>query len=154
MERESTVLEAAGGPEAVLRLARAWHERVMADKVVSHAFSHGFRADHTERLAAYLTEAWGGPSEFTDRLGSHWGVVRLHSGQGEHLEMDQRAEACFAQALVDADIPVGVRPVLRDYWHWATTLMSSHPGEGDPTLAPDEPLPHWGWGGLQPTNAR
>ena len=52
-----TVFDAAGGAEGVLRLSRAWHERVMADEVVSHAFSHGFRSDHSERLAAYWGEA-------------------------------------------------------------------------------------------------
>lgn len=37
-----TVYEAAGGADGLLRLANAWHARVMADEVVSHAFSHGF----------------------------------------------------------------------------------------------------------------
>jgi tetracycline repressor-like protein len=32
----------------------------MADKVVSHAFSHGFRPDHSQRLADYWAEALGG----------------------------------------------------------------------------------------------
>ncbi len=39
----------------------AWHDRVMADEIVSHAFSHGFHPQHTERLAAYWAEALGGP---------------------------------------------------------------------------------------------
>jgi hypothetical protein len=34
-----TVYEAAGAYEGLLRVARAWHARVMADEVVSHAFS-------------------------------------------------------------------------------------------------------------------
>jgi hemoglobin len=34
-----TVYEAAGGADGPLRLANAWHARVMADEVVSHAFS-------------------------------------------------------------------------------------------------------------------
>lgn len=56
-----TVCEAAGGEKGLLCLAQAWHARVMADEVVSHAFSHGFPPDHSERLAAYWTEALGGP---------------------------------------------------------------------------------------------
>ena len=32
-----TVYEAAGGTDGMLRLAIAWHARVMADEVVSHA---------------------------------------------------------------------------------------------------------------------
>jgi hypothetical protein len=48
-----TVFEAAGGVDGLRRLADAWHHRVMADNVVSHAFSHGFHPQHVERLAAY-----------------------------------------------------------------------------------------------------
>ena len=59
----TTLYDALGGAEAVLALAHAWHERVLADPVVSHAFSHGFRDDHTERLAAYWAEVLGGPAD-------------------------------------------------------------------------------------------
>lgn len=59
---ESTIFEELGGAEGVLRLAHAWHECVMNDEVVAHAFSHGFHPQHTERLAAYWSEAWGGPA--------------------------------------------------------------------------------------------
>ena len=57
----TSVYEAAGGRDGLIRLAAAWHERVLADEVVSHAFAHGYRPDHTERLAAYWGEALGGP---------------------------------------------------------------------------------------------
>jgi hypothetical protein len=42
--------------EGLLRLAEALHSRVMADDVVSHAFSHGFHPQHTERLGVPLAE--------------------------------------------------------------------------------------------------
>src|SRR6266545_3240925 len=51
-----SVYEAAGSSEGLFRLAEAWHSRVMADEIVSHAFSHGFHPQHTERLAAYWAE--------------------------------------------------------------------------------------------------
>ena len=57
-----SVYEASGGSEGLLRLAEAWHARVMADEVVSHAFSHGFHPQHSQRLAAYWAEALGGPA--------------------------------------------------------------------------------------------
>jgi hypothetical protein len=34
-----TVYEAAGGRDGLVKLAGAWHARVLADEVVSHAFS-------------------------------------------------------------------------------------------------------------------
>ena len=83
-----TVFEAAGGDQGLLRLAMAWHARVMADDVVSHAFSHGFHPDHGQRLAAYWAEALGGPTTFSDCYGDETAVVRLHSGNGPHEEMD------------------------------------------------------------------
>ena len=91
--------------EGLLRLARAWHARVMADEVVGHAFSHGFHPEHSERLAAYWAEALGGPTTFSGEYGDETSVVRMHSGNGPHEEMDRRAIACFDQALED----VGVR---------------------------------------------
>lgn len=49
-----TLFESVGGTAGLQRLAGAWHARVMADDVVSHAFMHGFHPEHIERLAAYL----------------------------------------------------------------------------------------------------
>ena len=112
-----TVYEAAGGDQGLLRLAHAWHARVMADEVVSHAFSHGFHPEHSERLAAYWAEALGGPTTFSDCYGDETSVVRLHSGNGPHEEMDRRAIACFDLALDDVESdrrgPSGAPRLLR-----------------------------------------
>lgn len=130
-------------------LAGAWHERVMADEVVSHAFSHGFHPEHTERLAAYWEQALGGPATYSDRYGDETLVVQLHSGHGEHDEMDRRAIACFDQALADAGIDdARLRQVLHDYFAWATTTTMA----GYPRSIEDVPrglrIPHWSWDGL------
>ncbi|HEY2551292.1 MAG TPA: group II truncated hemoglobin [Streptosporangiaceae bacterium] len=144
-----TVYEAAGGTSGLLRLAGAWHARVMADEVVSHAFSHGFHPDHTERLAAYLAEALGGPADFSAACGDQASVVRIHSGNGSHDDMDRRAIACFDRAMSDAGIAAGdrVRQVLHDYFAWATTGMMSQ----FPVSADDVPdglgIPGWSWDG-------
>jgi hemoglobin len=120
----STVYEAAGGMEGLRRLAHAWHKRVMADEIVSHAFSHGFHPEHTERLAAYWAEALGGPGTFSASFGDETTVVKMHSGNGPHEEMDQRAIACFDDALVDVGVTRDpLRQVLHDYFAWATKTM-------------------------------
>src|SRR5690349_14794548 len=113
-----TVYEAAGGNAGLCRLAEAWHARVMADEIVSHAFSHGFHPQHTERLAAYWAEALGGPPAYTGGMGDETEVVRMHSGNGPHEEMDERAQDCFAAALDDADLPADprLRATLRAYF--------------------------------------
>ena len=130
-----TIYDAMGGAPVVLRLAAAWHERVMADEVVSHAFSHGFHPEHTERLAAYLAEALGDPGDYSARLGDETTVVRMHSGNGLHDDMDQRAIACFDAAVRDVglDADERLRQVLHDYFAWATTTTMAryHDSAGD-----------------------
>jgi hemoglobin len=144
-----TLYDAAGGEAGMLRLAAAWHERVMADEVVAHAFHGEIRPDHVERLAAYWSEALGGPTAYTDRYGDETAVVRLHSGHGEHQEMDQRAIDCFDGALVDAGIDDDrLRDVLHDYFAWATTTTMARYHRSADDVPADLPLPHWSWQGV------
>ncbi len=76
-------------------LAEAWHAGMMTDEVMRHAFTHGFHPQHRERLAAYWAEALGGPPTYSERYGDETAVVRIHSGNGLHEEIDQRAIAWF-----------------------------------------------------------
>jgi hemoglobin len=146
-----TVYEAAGGDEGLLRLASAWHARVMADEVVSHAFSHGFHPEHSERLAAYWAEALGGPTTYSDTYGDETSVVRIHSGNGPHEEMDRRAIACFDQAMTDVALSENdpVRAVLHDYFAWATTTTMSRYHQSADDVPDGLRIPHWSWDGRE-----
>lgn len=132
-----------------MRLAAAWHERVMADEVVGHAFSHGFKSDHTERLAAYWTEALGGPSAYSDTYGNETSVVRLHSGNGPHDEMDRRAIVCFDRALEDTGVAndATLRQSMHDYFAWATTTTMARYHESADDVPEDLTIPRWSWDG-------
>jgi hemoglobin len=115
---------------------------------VSHAFSHGYHPKHSERLAAYWAETLGGPPDYTESMGDESSVVRLHSGNGEHVEMDERAQVCFALALDDAGLPNDgrLRATLKAYFRWATEAMAAHPESVDDV--PDGlVLPRWSWDG-------
>jgi len=143
-----SVYEACGGIDGLWRLAEAWHQRVLADEVVSHAFRHGFQPDHTERLAAYWAEALGGPATYSTSYGDESSVVRLHSGNGEHEEMDRRAIECFDQALTDCGLTAEPLPtVLHDYFAWAATVsLARHPESPDDVPA-GLAVPRWSWKG-------
>jgi hemoglobin len=145
-----SVYDAAGGSEGLLRLAEAWHSRVMADEVVSHAFRHGFHPQHSERLAAYWAEALGGPTTYSETYGDETTVVRIHSGNGPHEEMDRRAIACFDQALNDVGLTAAVplRQVLHDYFAWATTTTMPRYESAD-DVPEGLSIPRWSWEGLQ-----
>jgi hemoglobin len=146
-----SVFEAAGGSEGLLRLAEAWHARVMADEMVSHAFSHGFHPQHSERLAAYWAEVLGGPTTYSDIYGDETSVVRMHSGNGAHEEMDRRAIACFDQALEDVGLTGDkhLQQVLHDYFAWTTTNTMSQYHESADDVPEGLRIPRWSWAGLQ-----
>ena len=70
-----TIYEMAGGRQAFLDLAHAWHARCLADPIVGHAFSHGFHPQHSERLyAAYWAEAAPADHPTTPQ---RWAMSRL-----------------------------------------------------------------------------
>jgi hemoglobin len=142
--------EAAGGLDGLTRLAAAWHTRVLADEVVSHAFSHGYHPDHTARLAAYWAEALGGGAAYSSAYGSEASVVRMHSGNGPHEEMDRRAILCFDDALTDCGITEDpLRRALHDYFAWATTTTMSQYHHSAADVPDDLSIPRWSWDGRQ-----
>jgi hemoglobin len=146
-----SVYDAAGGLDGLLKLASAWHVRVLADEVVSHAFSGGYHPEHTERLAAYWSEALGGPASYSGIYGDESSVEEIHSGEGPHEEMDRRAIACFDLALEDAGLAGDTRlaQVLHDYFAWATnTTMTRAAGQVPAGLR----VPRWSWNGLTGDN--
>ena len=74
----------------------------------------------------------------------------MHSGEGEHAEMDRRAIACFDQALVDAGLAGDerLRQVLHDYFAWATTTTMSRYHRSADEVPDGLTMPHWSWKGL------
>ena len=145
-----TLYEAMGGSAGVRRLAQAWHRRVAADEVAGHAFRHGVHPQHTERLAAYWAAALGGPDHYSGVHGDETSVVRIHSGNGAHEEMDRRAIACFDRALEDAGLTAEpLRQALHDYFAWATTAnLARYPDSAD-DVPEGLAIPRWSWDGLQ-----
>lgn len=73
----TTVYEAVGGSDGLLRLAGAWHARVLADAVVSHAFSRGYHPHDTEHGWPPTAEALGVPATYSQTYGDETSVVRL-----------------------------------------------------------------------------
>jgi hemoglobin len=148
---QGTIYEAIGGRDGLRKLASAWHARVMSDEVVSHAFSHGFHPQHTERLAAYWAEALGGPATYSEQHGTESAVVRMHSGNGMHEEMDQRAIACFETAMEDCGLVREDRlwRVLHDYFAWTTTHTMARYHRSADDVPPDLRMPRWSWDGLE-----
>lgn len=144
-----TIYDAVGGDTVLLVLAHAWHERCLADPVARHPFSHGGGHPlHLERLAAYWAEALGGPAAYSATMGDESDVRRLHAGNGEHPDLDQRCLEAFAAAVHDVvpDQP-GLRETLVAYFTWANEqAMTAYPDSPDDVPA-GLTVPLWSWDG-------
>ncbi|HTV82646.1 MAG TPA: hypothetical protein VME18_08345 [Acidobacteriaceae bacterium] len=82
-------------------------------------------------------------------------MVRIHSGNGEHEEMDRRAIACFDQALADVAVPAdsGLGRALHNYFARATTTMARcHRSAND--VPSGLTITRCSWNGLQPPITR
>ena len=137
--------------EGMRRLAAAWHNRVLEDEEAGHPFRHGLKPDHVERLAAYWAEALGGPALYSGAYGDETSVVRIHSGNGKHDEMNRKAIACFDQALMDTglDGDAALRQVLHDYFAWATTTTMYRYHRSADEVPAGLTIPRWSWNGLE-----
>jgi hemoglobin len=69
---------------------------------------------------------------------------------GRHEEMDQRAIACFDQALEDVGIARDerLRRVMHDYFAWATTTTMSRYQHSAEDVPDGLHIPKWSWQGL------
>ncbi|WP_244282481.1 hypothetical protein [Micromonospora chersina] len=77
-------------------------------------------------------------------------MVRMHSGNGKHDEMDRRAIACFDDALRDVGLTTDpIRQVLHDYFAWATTTTMARYPESADDVPEGLTIPRWSWDGPQ-----
>jgi len=78
-------------------------------------------------------------------------VVRIHSGNGPHEEMDGRAIDCFDRAMTDVALRESdpVRAVLHDYFAWATTTTMSRYHQSADDVPDGLRIPQWSWDGPQ-----
>jgi hemoglobin len=145
---EPTIYEFAGGDDAFLAFAAAFHERCMEDPELNHPFSHGTSPLHVEHLAAYWAEVFGGPGHYSN-LGGHSFMLSIHAGQGASEDLSKRFVACFMQAADDAGLPRDekFRDTIKAYIEWATGEVDTYQAR-DSRVAPDLPMPHWSWDGL------
>jgi len=138
----ATLYESLGGFDALLTVCRRWHQLCLADPVAAHPFEHGLHPQHDERLAAYLAEVTGGPKLYAAGYGDESSMQRLHAGNGDHRELDERCLALFGQALADVGVPAGPAARLAAHFRRATEAQRAYAASAE--NVPDSlVLPRW-----------
>jgi len=144
--REPTLFEWAGGYPALLDMTRIFYSRyVPQDPLIGPLFAE-MSPDHPERVAAWLSEVFGGPPFYSERYGGYQRMVSQHLGK--QITPQQRAAwvRSMLQSADDAGLPSDAefRAAFVAYIEWGSRIAMENSGAGAKP-PPNMPVPRWWW---------
>lgn len=145
----TTLYDDLGGLDGLRRLSSAFYDRVLDDEVLAPVFAN-FTVTHVDHVAVWLAEVFGGPADYTAKLGGHQSLLRSHLGLGIRDEHRERWLELMAEA-VDEVLPgrADLKSMLMDYFGWGTAIAQSVSQDPVGTdLGDPGPTPRWGRDGL------
>jgi hemoglobin len=141
----------AGGRPAFERMIEAFYDRVERDDLLSPLFPGGVSVEHREHVTTWWCEVFGGPADYTDRLGGYEAMLAHH--RDLHITPEQRFRfaSLMSRAADDAALPDDpeFRAALVGYLEWGTRLAMHNSGDGT-DIVEHAPVPRWGWGVAPP----
>jgi hemoglobin len=143
-----TLLEHAGGEEALHRLEQVFYDSVLGDPLLQPLFGEG-RATHVEHLTAFTAESFGGPDRFSRELGFDH-LISVHRGLKITEEQRQRFVELYMEALDKADMPndPAFREAVREHVEFGSKVaMQNSNAASDDELHPLREVPRWTWAG-------
>jgi truncated hemoglobin YjbI/CDGSH-type Zn-finger protein len=143
---EPTLFEWAGGYPALLDMTRIFYSRyVPEDPSIGPLFAN-MSPDHPERVAAWLSEVFGGPHFYSERYGGYQRMIKEHAGK--QITPEQRAlwATYMQQSADDAGLPSDseFRAAFVAYIEWGSRLAVENSGV-DAKPPPNMPMPKWWW---------
>ena len=151
MSEPPTLYEWAQGRPAIERLINRFYDRVERDDLLSPFFPGGVSAAHRDHVTTWWCEVFGGPADYTKRLGGYPAMVAHHRDLGITAEQRFRFASLMSLAADDAALPDDpeFRAALVGYLEWGTRL-AMHNSQPGADVAQQAPVPHWGWGVAPP----
>jgi hemoglobin len=146
-----TLLEFAGGIEAIHRLEATFYSSVLRDPLLQPLFGAG-RPEHVEHLTAFTAESFGGPDTFTRDLGfAH--LIEVHRGLRITEAQRQRFVELYVAAIDDADLPTDAdfRTAVREHVEFGSRVaMQNSLATTEAELYPLREVPRWTWARDEP----
>lgn len=146
-----SLFEWAGGAEPLRRLIDAFYDRVERDDLLAPLFPGGVSWEHRANVTLWWIEVFGGPADYTERLGGYERMLAHHRGLGVTQEQRFRFVDLMSRAADDARLPDDpeFRAALLGYLEWGTRLAMQNSQPGAHVVA-HAPVPQWGWGVAPP----
>ncbi|MDJ1466471.1 group II truncated hemoglobin [Xanthocytophaga flava] len=142
-----TLYEWAGGMEVFEKLMDAFYTQVLQDPLLEPVFRH-MSPNHRRHVAHFIAEVMGGPKLYSSEEGSHFKMIQKHLSK--HLT-EQHRKRWVELLLTTADtLQLPDNPEFRSafvaYIEWGTRIAVINSNLEEIPMAPDEPMPRWGWG--------
>jgi hemoglobin len=151
MSDPPTLYEWAGDRPAIARLIDCFYDRVERDDLLSPLFPGGVSEQHREHVTTWWCEVFGGPADYTARLGGYPAMLAHHRDLRITSEQRFRFASLMSLAADDAGLPDDpeFRAAFVGYLEWGTRLAmhNSRPGAD---IVKQAPVPRWGWGVAPP----
>ena len=145
-EHEPTLFEWAGGFPALLRMTRVFYSKyVPQDPLVGPLFAN-MSPDHPERVAAWLSEVFGGPKFYSERYGGYSRMISQHVGKCITEEQRARWVKMLCQSADDAMLPndAEFRAAFVAYLEWGSRIGQENSQQN--AMPPQNmPVPRWWW---------
>jgi CDGSH-type Zn-finger protein/truncated hemoglobin YjbI len=145
-DKEYTLYEWAGGYPALLRATRIFYQKYVPQEPLLAPLFAAMEVDHPERVAAWLSEVFGGPKFYSQRYGGYERMLSQHIGKGINEGMRSRWAALMYQSVADAGLPndADFKAAFIAYIEWGSRLAVEN---SQTTARPPEhmPVPRWWW---------
>jgi hemoglobin len=141
-----TLLEHAGGVEALHRLEDHFYSTVLRDPLLRPLFGAG-KPTHVDHLTWFTAESFGGERRFSEEVGFRH-LIDVHRG----LKITEQQRRRFIDLCLAAMDLVGMpddtpfREAVREHLGFGTTVatQNSH-AETEQELHPLREVPAWSW---------
>jgi CDGSH-type Zn-finger protein/truncated hemoglobin YjbI len=143
---EPTLFEWAGGFPALLRMTRIFYSKyVPQDPLVGPLFAR-MSPDHPERVAAWLSEVFGGPNFYSQRYGGYSRMISQHVGKCITEEQRARWVEMLCRSADDAMLPSDAefRAAFVAYLEWGSRIGKEN-SQQQAVPPPNMPVPRWWW---------
>jgi CDGSH-type Zn-finger protein/truncated hemoglobin YjbI len=145
-EHQPTLFEWGGGFPALLRMTRIFYRKyVPQDELVGPLFAN-MSPDHPERVAAWLSEVFGGPRFYSEQYGGYSRMISQHVGKCITEEQRARWVKMLCQSADDAKLPNDpeFRAAFVAYLEWGSRIGKEN-SQQNATPPPNMPVPRWWW---------
>ena len=141
-----SVYEWAGGQRLLLDMTRIFYARHVPDDPLIGPLFASMSPDHPERVAAWLSEVFGGPKLYSELYGGYAHMIKEHIGKRISPEQRRHWVALMAQSADEAGLPddAEFRAAFVSYLEWGSHLAVDNSAEGA-SPPPQMPMPRWSW---------